>query len=427
MKKWIPILLTFLVSNACVLSRVDLEDQMPTKTVEPSSTAPASTIPSMPEEEQVQIPTEHQLLYANLEWNLERFSATLQERWDGTPGNTIFGAELLPANGNRGESLLHPTTLPTTRLYLDRLQEIGVGGVSIQISYPLLDRDFPRSDEYLSFFSIVAEEVRQRGMKLMVETGPVFPDPEFSNVQLDFSDLTPTRYFESKTEQILLIAIEIRPDYLSIANEPETEKSLLGLDYSVEQVLEFVGTTLELLPGKGDLLIGAGIGTWENRAYLDGFLLEPDLDFINLHIYPIQAGPVSLLERAMDYALNAKSQGKEVVIGEAWLYKVSSEERLRDTAYQEVYGLDVFRFWEPLDSRFIEVIVDLAHATDMEYVSFFWANYFFAYLDYNPVTSSSATLELYQQLNQEVYDHLRRGARTGTGDAYEALLSLADE
>jgi len=41
------------------------------------------------------------------------------------------------------------------RLYLDRREGLG-GGVTVQISDPLLWPGFPRSDEYASFFVDVA-------------------------------------------------------------------------------------------------------------------------------------------------------------------------------------------------------------------------------------------------------------------------------
>jgi len=41
--------------------------------------------------------------------------------------------------------------MPAVRLCLDRLQEIGVGGATLQIADPLLNSGFRRSDQYPVF------------------------------------------------------------------------------------------------------------------------------------------------------------------------------------------------------------------------------------------------------------------------------------
>lgn len=102
----------------------------------------------------------------------------------------IFGAELLPANANRGPDLLKPESIEGVKIYLDRLKELGIQGVTIAINYPLYLQGFNRYHEYVEFYKQVAEEVRTRGMKLDVEAGVIFSGTHFSNLTLNYSELT---------------------------------------------------------------------------------------------------------------------------------------------------------------------------------------------------------------------------------------------
>jgi hypothetical protein len=112
-------------------------------------TEPVSTSVSQITVTPVLIPSEYQDLYTSLEKQLNGFHDYLNANWDGSKTNVIYAAELITANGNRGEALLTKESKYSNRLFLDRLQEMGLTGVGIQIAYPLLEPSFPRSSEYL--------------------------------------------------------------------------------------------------------------------------------------------------------------------------------------------------------------------------------------------------------------------------------------
>jgi hypothetical protein len=361
-------------------------------------------------------------LYAELSESLGEFEGYLAASHDGTRGETIFAAELLVANGNRGEALLEPSTMLGVRLYLDRLQEIGVRGVTVQIADPLLDPDYPRSDEYLAFFQSVADEVHSRGLSLAVETGPVFPDPQFSRVQYDWSQHTLDEYFRMRRDQLLRVARDIGPDYLPLGHEPATEAMLTGLSFTLEDYLGFIRETAAALDEIEGTLIGAGTGTWEDPSYLDAFLSEPSLDFISLHMYPLSNGYTDYWRRAIEVAQEAKASGYEVVIGETWLYKASPDEVARGITYQEVIGRDPYSFWQPLDVRYLQAIAATADWLDLDYVSLFWSGYFFSYLDHDAALAALPPAELYRRLNREQFTGIQSGSLTETGRAYQALL-----
>jgi hypothetical protein len=354
--------------------------------------------------------------------SLDSYHEKLAADWDGETGDTIFGAELIVANGNRGEKLLLPHAMQSVRLNLDRLQEMGVGGVSVQISDPLLRPDYPRSEEYLAYFREVAEEVQGRGLKLIVGAGPVFPDPQYSQVQFDWSNMSLEEYFQMRKDQLVLIAREVQPDYLSIGNEPGTQMMLTGLSFSLDQYFEFVRDTATSIGRSSGVLLGAGSGSWEDPAYLEGLSREPSIDFINIHIYPMASTHADFIQRALDAADAAHARGKQVIVEETWLYKATPLEVAGSLAHQDVFERDVYSFWQPLDIQFIELMVGLAHDQGFEYVSFFWSGLFFSYLDYDETVQNLSAVELYQELNRAQAESLIEGDLSGTGKAYQALL-----
>lgn len=369
------------------------------------------------------VPSEFQLLYGTLSSDLASFETTLDQSWDGSHGDTILAAELLYANGNIGEALLHPETVTRVRLMLDRLQEIGVSGVGIQIADPMLDPAFPRSAEYLEFYKDVVSEVHRRGLKAMVETGPVFADTIFSPVQWDWSGYTNEQYFRTRQAQLLLIAREIRPDYLSLGNEFTTEEMLTGLKFTRREYLNYLRDTLSKLDRPGGTLAGAGTGTWEDPAYLEEMISATSLDFINLHMYPVGRDG-SLLKQALEIALKARAAGKRVVIGETWLYKATPQELAGSPGgnFTEIIGRDVYSFWAPLDARYMEDVVKLADVTGMDFVNFFWTSYFFANLDYESTSRLASESELNRQVNQAAFASMEAGQLSDLGRQYQQFL-----
>jgi len=345
------------------------------------------------------VPEEYRLLYQELEAELIHFENTLNQKWDGSRGQTIIATELAYANGNIGEWLLSTKAMETNRILLDRLQAMGVKGVVLAVKFPLLKPDFPRSAEYLQFFKNIMAECRQRDMKVLVECGAVFAGTPYSPLQVDWSGYTTESFLQGLQDELLLIAREIKPDYLTLANEPTTEEWLTSLIITPAVWRDFIASTLGKIDRSGGLLVGAGTGNWENPAYINEVLHLPGLDYIDLHIYPLNRDGV-LLERALDWALEARAAGKRVTISECWLWKASAEELgtgLGDS--EKAMNRDVYSFWYPLDARFMQEIINLADATDMDFISFFWMRNFFAYLDYETTPHDSTTAEFNRLIN----------------------------
>ncbi len=369
------------------------------------------------------VPEPYRALYTSLEADLTAVEGFVQGLPAVPDPATRFGAELVVASGNRGTDLLASQTMGAVELYLDRLVQLGVDGVSVQISDPLLTSEYPESEAYLAFYQQVAAEIRRRGLVMMVETGPVFPDPQYSKVAFDWSALSVQEYYDLRREQLVRIGREVRPDYLSIGNEPTTEVLLTGLDIDVQGYLGLVRGVIEDLDGLEGVLLGSGAGSWEDPAYMEAFLQEPGLDFINIHIYPITNGRINYVVRASEWAALAKARGKQVAIGETWLYKVAAEELIQGIGYQEALQRDVFSFWQPLDIRHQRAIAEMALAQDIDFVSFFWSGFYFAYLEADPSLLGASGTELYRELNRAQYASLLAGTLTDTGRDFQQMLS----
>jgi len=105
-------------------------------------------------------------------------------------------------------------------------------------------------------------------MKMVVETGVVFPGIYSENFGLDVADYYPTLadplYVNGRAQQIVAIAREIQPDYLIIAEEPDTEAEITG-KASIATLKGFssmVDTFLSQLNSAGftGTNVGAGVG-----------------------------------------------------------------------------------------------------------------------------------------------------------------------
>lgn len=371
------------------------------------------------------VPLRFRAVYRELSTRLHRFDASLGTRPAPGARPIVFAAELLPANGNRGEELLTPQTYGGALVYLDRLQDLGVRGVTIQMPYPLVADGFPRVDRYWTFYRTLAAEIRRRGLKLLVKNGPVFTEPEISPLHPDYSRITWDEYFAARTRIARRVEAEIGPDYLSIGNEPSTEMMVLGKTGLTEaRYAKFVTDTLEALPRARKTLVGAGAGNWDGPGFIRTLARETALDYVDLHVYPLASRTTDYLARAAEMAGIARASGKRLIIGECWLYKAAARELTATPTHTEMFGRDTFRFWSPLDQEMLRVMARFAAANGIEYVSPFWSKYFFAYLDFSDHGSATPG-ELLRAADQEAVKSILAKQVSPTGRAYGALIREA--
>ena len=365
------------------------------------------------------VPYRYKALYHELHSKLRSLHAATESIGKEKKSDTAFGVELLVANSNRGEILLMERAFKATILTLDRLKDLGVQSVALSIQYPILTRSFPRSIEYRDFYRRVAREVRRRGFVLIVEIGTMFREPEFSSIRVDYSGLTMARFNSELREMAETIIEDLRPDYLTLFTEPDTQAQNTGLEFSVSSFTATIRSVAEGLPHQG-VRLGAGAGTWNDIEYFKALALIPELDYLDLHIYPIQRDFV--VDRVIRAARIAQKRHKSVSIGEAWLQKVSERE-LGSISPVKAFARDVYSFWQPLDEMFLEVIVNLCRQIDAEFCSFFWMKYLYGYLDYDASTKNLRPQELITEIDRVAGKRILNNTPSGTGNKFKLLIT----
>jgi hypothetical protein len=366
------------------------------------------------------VPAPFRRLYAELDRKLAEIEDAVVGRYGDAQSPVIFTPELITVNSNRGPQLLAPGTTQATSLLLDRFQEMGVGGVILSINYPLLTPAFPRFEEYLAPYRSVVADVRSRGLTLAVETTTIFPDPEFSPIGIDYTGLTLEEYQRGKREQAALVVGELGPDFLTVENESTTVTRNTGLPFPVDDYLATVRSTIAGLD-RSRTRVGAGSGTWDDLDLFARLATETDVDYIDLHIYPVLGD--LLWDKPQRIAEIAHANGKALSVGESWLYKLGSGEPAASPATAvEVFGRDMYSFWAPLDQRFLRAVTTLARGLEMAFCSSFWSQFFFAYVDYTDEIAGLPYAERARMANMAVTRALVEGRLSSTGEVYKRLI-----
>jgi hypothetical protein len=210
--------------------------------------------------------------------------------------------------------------LATVAANLDALKAMGIQGVTIAIGYPLLDPTFPNSAQYLNYFEQVVSMVHARGMKVLIESQILFANTPYSPITFDWSTLPYSQFVTNHIAQDQLIINQIRPDYLELGVEADTEAYLTGYTQLstptgwtsyIEQLLASLS--------KGNTKLVAGAGTWLGTSYLTGFASDPKLDMISTHVYPLYGNNLQTL---LAMGKIAQQNNKRFIIDEAWAEKV---------------------------------------------------------------------------------------------------------
>jgi len=367
------------------------------------------------------VPAEYQSVYATLRSQLQS-SYSVRPATEGS--ETVWGAHLLSADSNRGPVLLEPVTLPGVELELKRFKEMGIGGVSVAIGYPLFTPSFnPQSGQYVDFYKAVAAMVRAQGMKFSVEQDVLYDNSNFSPWTFDLSGVTMKQMIADNRQMAQTIIDELHPDYLTVMHEPDTFAVLTGKSefFDPNVAVGYVRGVLEGL-NRGSTKVGAGSGTWSGPSYADG-IVQTSVDYLDLHMYWVNPSSVAA---GKEMVALARAHSKQIVIDEAWLYKSVGEgiEGLPGLAGNEaVYRRDVFDFFEPLDRRFLTKAAKFAQTAGAIYFAPYWSNYFFSYLEYDPFTQDLSYKELVTELApQAVEQAILADHFTKTGQRYASII-----
>ena len=339
------------------------------------------------------IPSTYQSTYATLSQILDKFGQTLNSRSSGASHRVIYATELLPADSNIGQALLSPQAMQGVINFLDAIQKLGIQGVTIDISYPILTPTFPNYAQYLSFYERVVEQVRQRGMKIDIEseTPLLVGYPGLSLGSVSYANLSYSTYLSGDKEMIQTVIDDLHPDYLNIGTETDTLQGLLHYpEISTPQGWSiYIHSLLEGL-NKGNTKINVGIGSWDPIGYLYATLNDSAIDAIDIHVYPVYGNYLSVLTQIGQLS---REYNKPIVIDEMWLHKSTENEGHSFASDAEISARNMYAFWIPLDEKFLQLMSKYSQVYNVAFLSPFEATYFFAYLNY---TSSSANVPYYE-------------------------------
>jgi hypothetical protein len=343
---------------------------------------------------------------------------------------TVFAAELLVANGNRGTDLLNPKALAASILSLDRFRELGIQGVTFPIGYPLYTSGFPDYSAYAVFFKQVVQAAKDRGMKVDIESAVSFANTPYSTIKANYAGLTLAQYQAQRKQMITSIIQDLHPDYLNLGSEPDTEAYLLSLGGAPKDLSQqinqpqtrsaYINYILNGLDRQGTR-IGSGVGTWDLQAsaFIDA-LDNISLDTINLHVYPLMG---TNLQNLITLSKSVEQSGKRILLDEAWLYKADQSNVSGGKQALTITQLDSYSFWAPLDQEFLSVMVKAAQVAKIDYLSPFWTNLFFSYINYDPNTAQLSYQETVQLANQAASQNIQTGHFSSTGQFYKQLIT----
>jgi len=426
----------------------------PTATLEPASSA--------------QVPGQYRSLYDTLHGYIDSYSAQIAPVWDGSKYPVSYTAELLAADSNGGFGILQQAVREAMTQELDAIHSLGATAVTVQIGFPLLDENFylslgQSSDQagqsvqsWIDYYASVVQAAHDRGVKVIVEANPLLTFFTGSATSLDasayYKSLDVATYKQRRSDHNILVARQLKPDYLVLQSEPQTDavnsqnRSLAAImddpKADTDMVRYFVAQ-LEAaqVPGlHSSIQLGSGVGTWQGnwQAYVSDLVTIPGLDKIDCHVYNLQPG-LDEIGVAMRVADMAHAAGKGVSMAEFWLHKSTSLAGFTTAGdpLLDVRARDAFSFWAPLDQRFLQLVMKVANYKHFDYISAFGFFYWFTLVDYGslpsppcppvyPATSSSDNSACDSRVqniqNQAARKALADHGISPTGTAYKSLI-----
>jgi fibronectin type 3 domain-containing protein len=331
---------------------------------------------------------------------LNAFNTTLSSLWNGSTYPTLYTGNLMMANGNTGPNLINGSTFISVQNELAQLQAMGYQAVLIQVGFPILYEPFYPSqtvyEQYVGFYAQVAATVRAMGMKIVVENDSLLSSDAqagWTNTAAYFSTLSWAQYQAGRAAMAVTVAQVIAPDYLVLAEEPDTEAAqalqpnlLIPADAAAMVSGELAAVQALNLP---NMQFGAGVGSWVANLteYISDYVALP-LNYIDFHIYPINTeNNRSFLTTALTIASMAAAAGMPVAMSEVWLWKMEDSEWLVLTP-DDFLSRESFAFWETENTLFLHTMQNLANYTQMLYQAPSEPTYFNGYQPYGGTTGN---------------------------------------
>jgi len=368
------------------------------------------------------VPASYESMYVTLGQILYNFAQNLSSTTPVASHQVIYATELLPADSNIGAKLLSPRAMQGVNNFLNAIQKLGIQGVTIDISYPVLVPTFPNYDQYLSFYENVVQQVRARGMKIDIESEtPLLVNyPGLSLGSVSYANLTYSTYLSQNKEMIQTVISDLHPDYLNIGTETDTLQLLLHYpEISTPQGWDTYIQALLTGLNKGSTKIDVGIGSWDPISYLYATLNDSAVDAVDIHIYPVYGNYLSDLTQI---GRLAQEYNKPIVIDEMWLHKSTMNEGHNFATDAEISARNMYAFWIPLDEKFLQVMSEYSQVYNVAFLSPFEGTYFFAYLNYTSTTANVPYYEARQVAGQAAGRNIANGLVSPLGCYYQDII-----
>ena len=338
-------------------------------------------------------------IYNELNTDLTAFNLLLSVPATWVPvslGPTVIPGNLQVADANAGPAISGTNYIASVLPQLYEEQAMGVKAILLQIGFPALYAPFQGGDAklqpYLDFYQQLATTIHQMGMKLIVENDILLASDIQSgwpNLTQYFGTLSWNEYVSARATMAATIAETMQPDYLVVAEEPDTEAAqagqpnlLIPADAAQMVTAEITAVRTSSYP---NVLLGAGFGAWSQTnnlnsvaEYTAAYAALP-LDYIDSHIYPINnsiTGPV--INNILTVAAGAAAAGKGISMSEYWVWKMEDSEYGVLPA-DTIRGRNPFNFWAPLDIQMIQTMQALAKYTDFVFMASDGPDYLFTY------------------------------------------------
>jgi len=375
------------------------------------------------------VPSTYQDLYTQLDQQITSFSGAVNAGWNKSPYPVAFSGQLALANAEQGSALIGSGYYNTVLMELNELQALGAKAVTVHIDFPVLCPSFYQTSaqfqQYLNFYIQLAADIRARGMKLIIETEVIFTQgyPSSLNPLAFYNSLTVAQYEQGRMQQAVLIAQLLKPDYLTVLGEPDTEatqsgKSQFGTVSGATELLKVIlgGLQAAAVPG---VSIGAGVGTWitNYQAYIQSFAATP-INYIDMHIYPCNQ---DFMTRALTIADLAHAYGKSVAMTEAWPGKVRDSE-LGHMSFTLAYVRGEYSFWEPIDIKFLQAIINFSQYKKLQFISPFLTQYLHSYIAYDTAANLNV-VQVVVAAASDTWNAIQAGQFSPTGAAYGSLIT----
>jgi hypothetical protein len=386
-----------------------------------AGTSNAQTAP-MP----IPVPATYQSLYNSLETDMSTFTQSIPTTYNAS---TFYAVQLLAASSDNGMNLLNANTTTSVQLEMNQLHALGVTAVTVHIDFPYLYApyysDQTTYQQMLAFYTNLASEVHGMGMKLIVETQVAKSNPiTGTSAAGTYAQQLPwTTYMAGRAQNAAIVASDVRPDYLTVISEPDTEAQMSGQTQAGTvagsvQMLQAIIAAVDAAGASGTKL-GAGTGSWMTNisSFMTAYAQQP-VSYLDIHVYTVNK---NFLPNAITAANIAHQAGKPIAMTEAWLQKVS-DSQLGPSSANTGMQLNNYSFFEPLDAQFLQAMVKLANYEDFTFISPFYSNYFFAYLPYSESSSPSVSVAM-----QAGTVAMQQGQYSTLGPVFENMILLTPD